>query len=201
LLWGDLAATEQQMKWKVSIFISTLGRGKVRGKKSRNTTNGGMVAAGNMEGQTPTRTVWWSAHHGASAFGMLGQDKSIDGIMVGSDEDRKTAHLVRVFNSILAGAADNLESRKIVMCQRMMNRQGSHVVAVGKSFGAKEEQHVNQQSPCTSVTSNLVENELTTLEIRSLGKFGTLLRSEASATSGCSMSIAQSARWLTSRCS
>ena len=91
------------MKRKVSIFISALGRGKVLGKKSRDDTNGGMVAAGNMEGQTPTRIVWWSVHHGASSFGRLGQEELniIDGIIVGSDVDRKTAHLVRVVDSIL----------------------------------------------------------------------------------------------------
>jgi hypothetical protein len=81
---------------------------KVFGKKRRDDTNGGMVAAGNMEGQTPTRIVWWSVHHGVSTFGRLGQEElnSNDGIMVGSDVDMKTAHLVRVVDSILVGAKD-----------------------------------------------------------------------------------------------
>jgi hypothetical protein len=79
-----------------------------------------MVAAGNMEGQTPTRIVWWSVHHGVSTFGrLIGQEElnSIDGIIVGSDVDRKTAHLVRVVDAILVGAADNLESCKITTAQ------------------------------------------------------------------------------------
>jgi hypothetical protein len=46
------------MMRKVSIFIRTLGRGKVLGKQSRDNTNGGMVAAGNVEWWTPTRIVW-----------------------------------------------------------------------------------------------------------------------------------------------
>jgi hypothetical protein len=37
------------------------------------------------------------------------------------------------------------------MRRRMMNRQGSHNVAVNESLGTKDEHHVNQRSTCAAV--------------------------------------------------
>mmetsp|Transcript_10555 Transcript_10555/g.25486 ORF Transcript_10555/g.25486 Transcript_10555/m.25486 type:complete len:288 (+) Transcript_10555:2181-3044(+) len=136
-----------------------------------------MVAAGNVKWQATARVDWWTVHHCVGTFWALGQEEldGLDSIIVGSHMNGKTTHLVDIIDSFLVGTVNDFKCRQVVMSRSMVNGKSTHVVTVDQCLGEQDQDHINQQSPCSTVSGNLVQSQFSSLHISLLGKFWVLV--------------------------